>query len=227
MGSAARGSDPSGDFLAWARLSARMLRRSVAERMRIVTDAGVSEEWSEMDAHWYAVLAEDIDKGDLTRLERYCELCEEALQEGEPLPGPSRELEAMVDAPNDQDGLPPFARRFTPKRAVPKSPEAYQAHTDMHLEEARDLAFASITDSWQLNDFAWLCAELAHWPDRASAIWDSRGIRSVAAQRHVMETWQARVDASPRTRQRFDELTQSFAAELQKRSPKGLSLIHI
>ena len=174
-----------------------------------------------MDAHWYAVLAEDIDKGDLTRLERYCELCEEALQEGEPLPGPSRELEAMVDAPNDQDGLPPFARRFTPKRAVPKSPEAYQAHTDMHLEEARDLAFASITDSWQLNDFAWLCAELAHWPDRASAIGDSRGIRSVAAQRHVMETWQARVDASPRTRQRFDELTQSFAAELQKRSPKG------
>lgn len=221
MSGASHGTDESGDFLAWAQLSARMLRRGVAERMRIVTDAGLADDWSEMDARWYAVLAEDIDKGDLSRLDRYAQLCRDALQEGEPLPGPSHELEAMVDSPNDEDGLPPFARRFTPKRAAPRSPEARQEHTAMDLEDARDQVFASITDNWQLNDFAWLCAELAHWPDRADVIWDTRGIRSVAAQQHVMKTWRARIDASPPSRQRFDELVQRFTAELQKRSPRS------
>ncbi len=88
------------DFNSWARISARMLRRPVADRVILLRDRGLVDDWSEADAHWYDVLVEDIEAGRLERVEVYAELCAEALRSpsanGQVPPSPIDELRAMV-----------------------------------------------------------------------------------------------------------------------------------
>ena len=45
----------------WAMVSAQLLRRSVADRAKIIYDSGFDSIWQRIDGHWYAVLATDID----------------------------------------------------------------------------------------------------------------------------------------------------------------------
>lgn len=63
------------DFEAWARLSARLLRRGPLDGARVIRDAGVEHEWHAADAHWYGELVQDAESGRWDRIERYRMLC--------------------------------------------------------------------------------------------------------------------------------------------------------
>jgi hypothetical protein len=104
------------DFDSWARISAQMLRRPVADRANLLQDRGVVDDWPEADAHWYEVLVEDIEAGRLERVKVYAELCAEALQSpsanGQLPPSPIDELKAMVLAEGSDLGGDPGGNKL-------------------------------------------------------------------------------------------------------------------
>jgi hypothetical protein len=70
--------------MAWARLSAQLWRRSYADRMRILTDAGVVGDWYAADQHWLDVMVQDIEAGRLERVNAYAQICAQAVAQLDP-----------------------------------------------------------------------------------------------------------------------------------------------
>ncbi len=105
------------DFDTWAMVSAQLLRRSVAERAKIIYDSGFDASWQRIDGHWYAVLAADIADGKLDRVDRYHAICRQHLEQRAAEFGPvATPLDPLHDpAPLSQ--TPPFARAVDSERA--------------------------------------------------------------------------------------------------------------
>lgn len=95
------------DFDTWAMVSAQLLRRSVADRAKIIYDSGFDSIWQRIDGHWYAVLAADIAEGKLERVDRYHSICREHLEqraaEFGPVPTP---LDLLQEAPPASERRP-------------------------------------------------------------------------------------------------------------------------
>jgi hypothetical protein len=206
------------DFLAWARISARLWRRPPAERVRIIREAGAASSWSEADSHWFEVLLGDVRAGRLDRLDRYTALCAQALQEGEPPAGPCDELRARAGGPfgsGSRPSAPSFAQKLTPPRTV-QTPEDDQLHTGVYLDDKREEALATaMALDWPLAQFSWLSATMAHAPERAEAIWETHGIRSDGARRAVLELWEERLSENPELRRSHEELRARYLEALQ------------
>ena len=49
--------DPDVDFERWAQVSARLLRRTVADRAKVLSEAGIGGSWPEIDSRWFEALA--------------------------------------------------------------------------------------------------------------------------------------------------------------------------
>jgi len=67
-------------FEDWAALSARLLRRTEAERSRILEEERMTpEEWAKLDVRFGRELVADLAEGDLVRAHRYGAICAEEL----------------------------------------------------------------------------------------------------------------------------------------------------
>lgn len=170
------------DFDAWARLSARLLRRSALECARIIREAGADKEWHRADAHWYQTLLEDVEAGRSDRIDQYRLICVEDMgqrrRSGEPMPSP---LDAL---------RPP-------------------SHGDADIT-------STFGHDWTVQDYAWLCAELEHFPEREGQIWGARGITDEANQRSLKQTWERRLDGEEGLRSRYDELLAGYREVLRQ-----------
>jgi hypothetical protein len=213
------------DFLAWARISARLLRRPVAERVRIMRDTGVAGIWQEADAHWFDILIEDLRSGHLNRLQQYMALCADSLrQQGDKLASPCEELRkatgpygtAPIEEPN-VDGVPRFARKLAAARP-PVPPETDQVETRVFLDDMREEALSiAMAMDWPLSTYTWLCAELAYKPERAAEVWKVRGIHTPNAQHAVIAAWEERLRDDEHLRAKHDALLKRYLAGLTSR----------
>lgn len=68
-------------FERWAEVSALLLKRSADERLDILEEQEIDPAaWVRNDRHWTAQLADDLDRGDEERPERYAARCAEELR---------------------------------------------------------------------------------------------------------------------------------------------------
>jgi hypothetical protein len=215
------------DFGTWARVSSKMLRRSVADRARLIHDAGFDATWKEIDEHWFFVLSQDIRDGRMARVDLYAALCRDELDAessgAERLPGPVDKLDPPPQ-PNRaartlHSETPPFARDLSPPDIEPVRPGAGQqaTGTDVHLgDDIRDgMLAAEEALSWPLEKYAWLCAELKHAPDRAEHVWALHGLAGVPVRRAVEKAWDKRLDRHPDMREKHDELVTRYTNVLR------------
>src|ERR1700734_2492397 len=95
------------DFEAWAALSARMLGRTLDERLDMLEELDVrSADWMRSDEHYASALAADLAEGRMERPERYAGKCvaelerrKRAPQQAEPEPAePPAEPRAVAAA---------------------------------------------------------------------------------------------------------------------------------
>jgi len=219
------------DFLAWARISARLLRRPIADRLRIMRDSGVASVWNDADAHWFEVMLEDLRAGQLERVQQYTSLCAEALRQGETLPSPCEELRRRTGAFGGARGrgtqpmaemagdhFPAFVQKLG-SGPPPAPPDPGQSTTKVFLDAARnDALTTSMALDWPLSTYTWLCAELAHMPERAREIWEARGITTPGAQRAVLELWRERLRDDAQLNARHDELLGRYLDSLRSRT---------
>jgi len=213
------------DFDTWALLSAQMLRRSIADRVRFISEAGFDETWKAIDERWSTVLLNDLRAGQLDRIERYRAVCMQQQQlrlkrvgrapspldrivpperRGVPLPGTH---------PNE---TPPFARELVPESIHPDPPSPSQDETakEVSLDEA-GLAAAEEALSWPVEKYAWLCAELLHAPGRAKQLWAVHGLVSSSVRRAVTNRWNRRLDDDPELKSEHAELVQRYVDALR------------
>jgi hypothetical protein len=203
------------DFDAWARLSARLLRRSIVERARIIHDASADGEWAQADAHWYGVLVEDTESGRTDRIDKYRLLCVEAMgarrRSGEGVASPLDHLRP----PSEGDGTPAFAQPFATAKAIKPAPG--QVGTGMSMGTGAEGEAVERARLWPLEQYAWLCAELEQYPQREDHVWGMRGITTTAAQRVVQSMWGARLDADTQLRDRYDDLIRTYREAIRRR----------
>lgn len=212
------------DFLAWARISARLFRRPVAERLRVMRDTGVAAIWEEADAHWFDVLIEDLRAGHLNRLQQYVALCADSLrQQGDKLASPCEDLQTATGPfgtkpiQDHPDGVPRFARKLAQDRA-PIPPTDDQLETSIFLDDVRDEALTiAMAMDWPLSTYTWLRAELAHRPENAVDVWEARGIRTPRAQQAVLAAWEERLREDEHLRHKHDMLLTRYLAGLRSR----------
>ena len=184
------------DFDAWARLSAVLLRRNALDGARMIREAGVEHEWHRADAHWYGQLLQDVEAGRMDRIDRYRLLCVESL-------GARRRAGNAVESPLDA------LRRRDGSRGDDGGP--FHA-TEPDTETARALAAR-----WSVEDYAWLCAELERFPERAGEVWGARGITDSDSQRVVHGVWDGRLGGDNELRTRYDELLGTYRELLRRR----------
>jgi hypothetical protein len=105
------------DFDAWARLSARLLKRRPEEREKILEAAKLDPAvWARCDDHWSGVLSGDLAEGELDRARIYSRCCADELEARRvakeaperPVASPSPEPPAAVLAP-PEPAPPPVA----------------------------------------------------------------------------------------------------------------------
>jgi len=81
-GDSARGRDESAplSFDVWAPLAARLISRTVLERMEILADADIEPaKWNGSDSYWSAALAHAIVAGGSAEVDRYARMCAEEM----------------------------------------------------------------------------------------------------------------------------------------------------
>jgi len=206
------------DFDAWARLSARLLRRGALDCARIIRDAGVEHQWHAADAHWYGQLLADVEAGRSDRVDRYRRLCMEAMaarrRGGETVPSPLDVLRLPVD---DRGGeaTPDFASGFASKPELAPSPG--QLGKTMNMAELDVEAVRGHAKHWAVEDYAWLCAELERFPEREDQVWAARGITGGDTRRAVREVWDGRLRSDRDLRSRYDELLAAYRQTLRRR----------
>lgn len=207
------------DFDGWARLSARLLRRNALDGARLIREAGVEHEWHRADAHWYGQLLDDVEAGRTDRIERYRLLCAEVMaarrRAGDPVESP---LDALPpDETTASAGrVPAFARDFTSRAASRPAPG--QRGTALNLDDALDAATKrALAAGWSVEDYAWLCAELERFPERADAVWRARGIVDDGTQQAVRHVWSGRLEAEGQLRVRYEELLSAYRELLRQR----------
>lgn len=87
-------------FERWAELSARLLKRSRDERLDILEEHEVDPlEWDRSERHWVAQLADDLDRGDEDRADRYAARCAEEMRRREGKPDETVPAEPAITAP--------------------------------------------------------------------------------------------------------------------------------
>jgi hypothetical protein len=225
---------PGDDFIAWARLSAQMFRRNVAERARIVHDAGVDQEWRDLDARWFDALADDLAQGKLERLERYLSLCKATRREreaaGEQIPSlideklrhvssrpPPPRRSALADRASGDSVTPPFARPLSPPGTRPAPPRPGQSTTAVFKQDLRDaIATGEAAAEWPVERYAWLCAELEIAPERRAAIWTAHELGGELAADAVHGIWDIKLAADADLRRKHGELVGRYAAAIRR-----------
>ena len=75
----------------------------------------------------------------------------------------------------------------------------------------------AVASAWTVEDYAWLCAELERFPDRADDVWGARRLTAEAARRAIRDAWAERLDADPDLRSRYQELLTAYRGVLQQR----------
>jgi hypothetical protein len=212
------------DFDTWARVSARMLRRSVAERARAIHDAGLDATWKQIDDHWSALLSRDVGEGRIDRVDRYASICHEELASRDnsvdPTPSPldrlvppeRRELSSQL-----LSETPPFARDLATEDATANPGARTKTDTDVQIDDdVRDgMLAAEEAMAWPLEKYAWLCAELAHAPDRVEHVWALHGLMTDAVRRAVETAWRRRLDNDAELEGKHDELVSRYTNVLR------------
>jgi hypothetical protein len=121
-------------FDAWAAISVKLLRRSIAERAAVLCEAKVDDTWRDFDAHWSGVLLEDLRAGRSERVDRYVQLCAEELgrraNEPQGVSSPLDRVPALGSRPRR-----PITLRL-PTMRVPPEPEQTGTARDAAEEES-------------------------------------------------------------------------------------------
>ena len=215
------------DFATWASVSSRLLRRSVADRARIIHESGFDATWRKIDSHWFAVLAGEAEDGNLTRIDRYRELCEDEIdrrrKDGEDVPSPADRV--STDSPAGRDsGDPKRARTttspFTEAPDSDKTPNEIdpdQGETQIALHDVVKVTMEAANEAmtWPLEKYAWLCAELAHAPDRADQVWSLHGLSKGPARSAVRKAWKQKLDDDPQLAEQHSQLVQRYSDVLR------------
>jgi hypothetical protein len=61
-------------FERWAKLAAKLYRRSIAMRAALIHEADMDEIWTEVDNHWFRAIESDLERGSRERLDSFLEL---------------------------------------------------------------------------------------------------------------------------------------------------------
>ena len=190
-------------FARWAKVSSQLFRRSIAMRAALIHEAGLDENWTEVDNHWFRAIERDIEAGRRDRLEAYLELvAQERLrreEDGNPVTCPCEDF----FPPDKHPAKPPQA---STKPSVPDPPEADDKEADGEADEEtddstpppsssgdREKDAAADAVSWPLEKYAWLCAELDHAPARADHVWSLHGLDTDDLRQVVQEAWGAKL----------------------------------
>ncbi len=214
------GDGHSGDFEAWARTSARLLRRPPAVAAGILREQGLEHTWAELDRRWFAALLADLEAGRTERVTRYRAICAEVMEarelSGAEIPSPLDALRPRKRTPSDHN-TPAFAKRLAPVGAKPKRPSRQQASTSLDMSGAVDQEIATERAlSWPQERFAWLCAQLEQQPARSQEIWQGEGIHTREAEMAVLRSWTRRFDNDPSARAKHAELLRTYRLALNK-----------
>ena len=188
---------PSADddgFESWARTSARLLRRGLHERARIVREVGGPDRWKQADARWFAELRADVGEGRLDRVERYASICAQELD---------RRSGGEGYAPSPIHEIIGNSER-APKLMGEGNTELVLPDLDDELEAAEDAL------SWPIEKYAWLCAELEHAPNRAEDVWGNHGLGAQGVRRAVRRAWDKRLERDEELRARHDQLVKRY-----------------
>jgi hypothetical protein len=232
------------EFERWAMVSAQLLRRLVTERAQVLRDSGVGGDWFELDQRCFGVLAGDIERGRLDRVERYARLCAAELArrpahalppgpaavaaaraEGPPLDAGSQPPPKSPQAPKGGTGTaPPSPQREPSSRPPPSStpPLGHIAAGDDEPSLVDDDVLVVIDDAaeeaieWPVEKYAWLCAELAEDPERAADVWSSHGLEE-EARAVVRDAWDKRLERDGRLREQHRTLVERFRKMLGAR----------
>jgi hypothetical protein len=193
------------EFERWAMVSAQLLRRVVTERATVLRDSGVGGEWYELDERCFGVLAGDIERGRLDRVERYARLCaaELARREAASPPPPPAKVHSSHPPPS---GTPPLG---TVTAEV--EPEPVEDDVLVVIDDAAEEAI-----EWPVEKYAWLCAELAEDPERAADVWSSHGLDEEAREL-VRDAWDKRLERDGRLREQHRTLVERFRKMLSAR----------
>jgi hypothetical protein len=195
-------------FKRWAKLSARLFRRSVAMRAALIHEAGLDENWTEVDNYWFRELEGDLERGEIARLEQYVQLIEQErlkrVRDDEEVPSPLDEIfppEQYPDAPR------PKLDSATPASGTSSS-QPPQSGVDPRKAAAEAM-------SWPLEKYAWLCAELEHAPSRAEHVWSLHGLADEEARRLVQKAWDEQLEDDEEVKQEHSKLVDRYKSVLQ------------
>lgn len=92
--------DPPVAFDTWARLAAKMLERSSAERLDVLREHAITPDaWTPSDTHWSLLLADDIATGEMVRADVYAAHCAAEFKARRTNDAPSPPVEAPKPPP--------------------------------------------------------------------------------------------------------------------------------
>ena len=193
-------------FKRWAKLSARLYRRSVAMRAALIHEAGLDENWTEVDNYWFRELEADLEKGELDRVQRYIALVDaernKRVADDEEVPTPIDEIfppDRYPDAPRPRLGSE------TPARPSSEPPSS----------EVDSRKAAADAMSWPIEKYAWLCAELEHAPKRAEHVWSLHGLVDEDSRRLVQKAWDEQLQEDEELRKEHETLVQRYRTVLE------------
>ena len=204
----ADGSEEPASFKQWAKLSARLYRRSVAMRAALIHEAGLDENWTEVDNYWFRELESDLEKGELTRVQRYIELVDaernKRVADDEEVPTPIDEVfppERYPDAPRPRLGS--------------ETPAVARSSSEPPASDVDSRKAAAEAMSWPIEKYAWLCAELEHAPKRAQHVWSLHGLADDEARRLVQKAWDEQLEGDDEMRKEHETHVQRYRTVLE------------
>ena len=201
---------PDLDFETWARASAKLLRRPVLDRARIIHDAELEKVWKDVDARWSAALLEDIEAGHTDRADRYLELCRAELARRETATAGAVSATELLPSPSTP---PPPASEVTDAAGLANLRQTIDSMDGKELADA--VAATSQALAWPLEKYAWLCAELSHAPAQAEHVWALHGLDNEQAQVAVREGWQQRLQSDAALAAEHQRLVEHFLQVLR------------